>query len=191
MRLAGAVRDYDIATKLIAKLKAPVTLRHRLHRRRVQAEGLLMDSLRDWVTRGFTAKWRSKLMRDRNAPAVNGLLPAVKLLFKRGAKAEHSAPALHKLRIAAKKLRYTMELAPSNTVRLDQIKALQSKLGDINDYETTRRIAVKEGASNRIAVQLEEKEEKKTRQFRRYWKDEFAGKEREWIADLTHPRKRA
>ena len=188
---AGAVRDCDIAGKLIAKLHAPGRLQSRFRRRRAEAERELTLYLRDLSDAGFADKWRAKLSvenRALDAAERQTLLRAVQRLFERAPKMTASPTTLHKLRIAAKKLRYTMELLPFPPARLDPIKELQSKLGDINDYESARRLAAKEGASRNLIKGLEQAQEKKTRQFRRYWKREFEGKEQGWIAILTHPR---
>jgi CHAD domain-containing protein len=191
--LAGSVRDCDITGKLIAKLDPSTLLHTRLARRRTRAERLLVTELRKWVSRRLVEKWRLKLKGQHvTAPTVDTepLLEAARRVFDRGKKAEKSVRALHRLRIAAKKLRYTMELAPFETARLDAIKQLQTKLGDINDHETARRIASEEGASKRLIQRLEESQEKKTRRLRRFWNDEFAGKKKDWLAALSHPQKR-
>lgn len=188
--LAGAVRDYDITAELIAKLHASARLKARLRTRRQEAQTELVIALRHWADRGSEEKWRSKLSGDpgeRAAGERQTLVQAAHRLFDRAAKLNHSARTLHQLRIAAKKLRYTMELLPLGPARLDSIKKLQSKLGTINDYESARRIVAKEGASGNLLEDLEAAQEKRTRQFRRYWKREFAGKEKAWLEILTHP----
>jgi CHAD domain-containing protein len=189
IRLAGAVRDYDIAVKLLAKFAAPSRLHARLQRRRAEAERELTAALRRWIDQQSGESWKNKLPFDRAAIAAatrQMLDRRARQLFER-ADIDGPPGALHKLRIAAKKLRYTMELASFTPARIAPIKALQSKLGDINDYESARRIAAKEGASKTLIQSLIEAQDKKTRQFRRYWKREFAGKEKGWLAILTTP----
>ena len=188
---AGAVRDCDIAAKLTAKLHAPARLEARLRRRRSLAERELAAHLQELSEAGFADQWRAKLATENGALDARErrvLLRAAHRVFRRAANIDGPPTALHKLRIAAKKLRYTMELLPFPPARLDPIKQLQSKLGDINDYESARRLAAKEGASKTLMKGLEQAQEKKVRQFRRYWKREFAGKEQGWMAILTHPR---
>ena len=190
IRLAGSVRDYDIAAKLIGKLKAPARLQARLRTRRVEEANILSAALRELDEAGISEKWRAKL------PSQNGSITAAerhvlgsaaKRLFSRAAKLDEGPRALHRLRIAAKKLRYTMELLPFSLDRLEPIKELQSKLGDINDYESTRRLVAKEGASRKILEGLKQAQEKKTKQFRRFWERQFSGKEDGWRTILSHP----
>ena len=188
--LAGAVRDYDIAAKLIGKLNAPARLQTRLRARRADAANDLVAALREMNGARVAEKWRARLPSQNGAVTAaerQVLEDAVKRLFARGARLDQGPRALHKLRIAAKKLRYTMELLPFSPDRLEPIKQLQSKLGDINDYESTRRLVAKEGASQTMIEGLKEAQEKKTKQFRRFWKRDFAGKEDGWRTILTHP----
>lgn len=196
--LAGAVRDCDIAAKLMRKARAPARLQARIEKRRAAAERELVDALRQWIARASVAKWRAKLnlklspKLDRGNAAFaaaerHTLLHAARRLFKRGRKLDGSPRALHQLRIATKKLRYTMELMRFTPARLAPIRKLQSKLGDINDYESTRRIVAKEDASKKVIDSLRAAQEKQTRQFRRYWRSQFAGKEKAWLAILTSP----
>jgi CHAD domain-containing protein len=184
LKLAGEVRDYDIAARLSGKLNAPAGLRAKLRRLRSKGESSLLDSLRRWVDRRTAAKWAATLRgAPRSARAGHALLlRETKILFDRGAKAGHSMKALHRLRIAAKKLRYTMELAASVSAdKLERIKSLQTHLGDINDIETARRIVAGLGASKRLVEQLRQKQTSRVRKFRRYWSTEFAGRQSEWI----------
>ncbi len=62
------------------------------------------------------------------------------------------------------------------------MKELQKRLGDINDYETARRIAAEESAGKRVLARLAEKQDKKIHSFRRYWDREFSGEthRQEW-----------
>jgi len=189
MKFAGAVRDCDIALKLIRKMNAPLTLQAKLKRRRADAERPLIELLRDWTDRGVLGKWRSQIPEGKTSPRAGrgALREAIHRLFKRGEKADGPPRALHKIRIAAKKLRYTMELTAADPARVERIKQLQSKLGDINDHESARRLVRELGASQRLTDLLKEKQDKKIRQFRRAWKEEFEGTEHEWQGALARP----
>ena len=66
-------------------------------------------------------------------------------------------------------------LTPPPAACIEQIKTLQSRLGEINDYETVRRMVVEEAAGKTIPAKLDKKRNKRIRQFRRYWDAEFAG----------------
>jgi len=196
MALAGDVRDCDIAAKLAGKLKAPAGLLNKLLQRRKQAQRLLLSALRRWLDRKTGATWRAKLASLEKPPAKTPvepvLLKAAQRLFNRGRKIGESAKALHRLRIAAKKLRYTMEIAGhADQTRLDQIKMLQTHLGDINDYETARTIVAEEGAGKKISDDLKQSQRKKIREFRHHWNHDFEGKQEEWMGALMHTRKRA
>lgn len=187
IRLAGGVRDYDIAAKLLAKFGAPSRMQSALKRRRAEAENQLLAGLRGCADGKWLAGWKRKIEPDQAAAATRRMLQKrARKLFER-AEIDGPPQVLHKLRIAAKKLRYTMELASFPAARLEPIKALQSKLGEINDYQSTRRIAVKEGASKALIQKLKQAQEKNVQQFRRFWKREFAGKEKNWLAILTEP----
>jgi CHAD domain-containing protein len=192
MALAGDVRDCDVTGKLVSKLQAPTSLHAKLQLRREQARRLLLAALRHWLDRETDVRWRAKIAGfgspGGDAPA-GVLLKAAKRLFKRGRKIRESTDALHRLRIAAKKLRYTMEVAGhADAACLDQIETLQKHLGDISDYETARRVVAGEPAGKRISPLLKEHQRKKIRAFRHYWNGVFAGKESEWVKALTHAR---
>ena len=189
LSLAGQVRDADVAIKLVARLKPAgvKALQARLSRRRTRSETRLLDSLRD-----LTVRRAIEPPAATAPPAQDAMVHAAKRLFKRGARAEDSK-GLHRLRIAAKKLRYTLELLAPHTGRLPQIERLQSLLGAINDYETARRMVAEESGSKKLLGQLADQQRKKIRQFRRYWKSHFEGEDnvRKWMEDVSHAGRRA
>jgi CHAD domain-containing protein len=189
MALAGQVRDADVATKLVGKLKpaGAGTLQAKLAHRRMESEEQLVAALPALARNGHF-----EMPSSAGQPPHDAIHDAVKRLFKRGAKAE-DAKGLHRLRIAAKKLRYTLELLAPRHTRLEQIKRLQTLLGDINDCESARRIIAEESGGKKLLGQLEDRESMKIREFRRYWKSDFDGDDntRRWMADLSHPRKAA
>jgi|SRR5579872_1321269 len=184
MRFAGKTRDYDIAIRLAQKVQASRRFLSRLRRRRAEAAKALALDVQKWLDLNTSARWHATLgTAHPSSSADRVLLKAVKRLFKRGESAEDSNKKLHPLRIAAKKLRYTLDLLDTpDAAHLEQIKELQKRLGDINDYETARRIAAEELAGKRVIARLGEKQDKKVRSFRRYWEREFSGKKhrQEW-----------
>ena len=182
MDLAGEVRDCDITTELAAKVGASKRVLRRLHRRHNRAERDLLSGLHDWIDSGKAAQWNSRL-KGRVAVSEEALQKLVRRLFKRAKAAEKSDKELHPLRIAAKELRYTLELGAGRN--LDEIKELQTQLGDINDRATAERMLDEAGASKRVLRKIRNRHDRKVRSFRRYWRATFAGRESEWIARVT------
>lgn len=191
MALAGAVRDCDITVKLVRQVNAPASLLAKLQRRREQARRVLVSALCQWRDGKLGLKWRITLAGlSGGAPARQVLLKATRRLFKRARKIKRSTKAMHRLRIAAKKLRYTMEVAgDAERTRLHQIKKLQKYLGIINDYAAALRIMDEEAAAKRISTHLKGEQRKEIRVFRHHWNQVFAGKENEWIEGLAHAHK--
>ena len=182
MHLAGEVRDCDITLKLAAKHKASPRMLEKLRRRRGAAERALILALQEWMDTDAALRWEQRLVNARAAPASRAsLVHVVKRFFKRGSAAEESDEKLHPLRIAAKKLRYTLELLHRGDVtHVDRIKELQTRLGDINDLQTAIRIVAEESGGKAFASSLAKKQEKKIASFHRYWSKQFAGRKKEW-----------
>ncbi len=209
---AGDVRDSDIGLELLAKSGARNVSRwsSRLHNQRKAAERRLVTPLRRWILQKRGAKWRADLAaieipQDLAAQSwpefARGELPPVaKRFFQSGLHAErsHSGKELHKVRIATKKLRYALELfqdalGPDGAVRVDQLRKLQTVLGNINDVRTARKLFNELGAGRKLTAPLRKKQRKLTREFHSLWQTEFSRAEaKEWIQFLrTVPRKPA
>jgi CHAD domain-containing protein len=104
---------------------------------------------------------------------------------------------LHKFRLAAKRLRYTLELfrscyGPALEARLDELKKVQTFLGDINDCAAAGRLAealLPETSAHRARLDrfLQTRAAEETKGFRQYWRDQFdaPGRERRWVAYLA------
>jgi CHAD domain-containing protein len=223
MKLAGKVRDFDVVLSLLGDLEPPpVKIMTKMERRRAKAEVALTEALGRWIDRGEVARWRVKLTPGKpaspqtaatiRAGANRAVLSVADRFFKRGEKAWNSkdpGKVLHRLRIGAKKLRYTFELAgnrereqpghpPSDANAgqdaghktdpgRDQLKDLQSDLGDIHDLGTVRDILWKHHASKQLLDPIIRKQRKRVREFRKVWKDEFRGREHQnrWMARAT------
>jgi CHAD domain-containing protein len=104
---------------------------------------------------------------------------------------------LHALRLASKKLRYTLELfkscyGPGLTARIDALKTVQQMLGEINDTvaagRTIGEVLVAKTAESRQAIRFLRKRGKvKAQEFRNHWTTVFdaPGQERWWIDYLA------
>jgi CHAD domain-containing protein len=187
---AGEVRNCDVALKLNNRFKAPqaVHLQSRLESRRKESEDVLVAGLIKWRDRRLSVKWRAALdSTSSNDQDVDELARRVigriaKDFEKRGNEAsstEATPKCLHHFRIAAKKFRYALELfQPLYGRSLDpmiaSIKSASTLLGDINDCVTVAGIIAGYKGGNRLAARLKKRQHKKTEEFRRYWKDEFA-----------------
>jgi CHAD domain-containing protein len=179
MRRAGDVRNLDITLKLVTKLKGTKALQSKLRRRRDAAARRLTDPLKAWNV-------PDKLPKATPATATQAAVRAIKRLFKRGAEAHHPKD-LHRVRIAAKKLRYTLELVAPGHPAIEQTKSLQSDLGRINDYATARAILKSESGADSVREQLKDKQRRKMRAFRNReagaWADPAVA--RTWIRQLS------
>ncbi len=96
---------------------------------------------------------------------------------------------LHRLRLATKRLRYTLELfrpcyGPGLDGRLAGLRRVQQILGEVNDCVATARLLPK-GA--RAHAWLAARAEEKAREFRKHWSEEFdaPGREAQWTKYLA------
>src|ERR1019366_3880194 len=102
---------------------------------------------------------------------------------------------LHRLRLASKRLRYTLELfrpcyPPGLEDRLDALKVLQDLLGEVNDAVATAEMlrgALKHQPKARKF--LEERAAEHAAGFARHWKETFdaSGQEVWWTGFLARP----
>jgi CHAD domain-containing protein len=185
MARAGAVRDCDVTLQLIAgQQRGAVRLRSRCETERRAAGHKLAQSLRRWIEHNslpWTAE-KKPISVDESSKEVLPLV-ARECLSRGFAAAKGASPGqLHRFRLSTKKLRYTVELFASPDAEnlrawLDQIKTIQTLLGDVNDCETARRIASRLGGGKKLDAQLRKEQAKRVKSFRRHWTEELA---REW-----------
>ena len=104
---------------------------------------------------------------------------------------------LHRLRLASKRLRYTLELFracyPAGLEdRLDALKVLQDSLGEVNDAVASADLL--RGALKRqpkVRKFLEGRAAEHAAEFARHWKETFdaPGREAWWTSFLARPAK--
>ena len=209
MTLAGAVRDCDIALKLVtfSKAKDAATVAAKLRTRRTNAQKVLAASLRQWTAENSVSKWRHVLEGEAatskspsatvEAVARRELPRLAEAFFREGrhaASQEASAKQLHKFRLAAKRFRYSLELfaelyGPVAGDWVEQLRTTQALLGSINDCAVTRRLVEELGAAAGMVAALKNRQKRKTREFRKAWEEDLNASEgaRLWIHALQHP----
>ena len=106
---------------------------------------------------------------------------------------------LHRVRLASKKLRYTLELFRSIypaalEARLDELKKLQDWLGNANDATASRKLIGSATLRRHPVLRefLEKRAEAQAAAFTNYWKKTFDAKGQEkWWTDFLASKTRA
>jgi CHAD domain-containing protein len=206
MRLAGEVRDTDVALQLTAASGAS-SLEAKLRARRKTAAKSLLASLKHWTARKSVSKWRSALesgipprelgQSKAEAFAHRELPRLAARFFREGARAaapQASAGERHRFRLAAKKFRYTLELfaefySPAAAHWTAQVKELQALLGAINDCRSVRALVEALGGDPKIEASLKKRQHRKSLEFRRAWTARFGAADaaKQWMQSLSHP----
>jgi CHAD domain-containing protein len=202
MERCGAVRNCDIGVEVLraAGWRSPEVFAG-LEKERRRTREALARMLTHFRRRDRVRKWREhlRIVRPSAKPEFGGsvrenarrlLLAMIADFFLAGREAARPASThrrMHRLRLEAKRVRYTLELFEpvygenANQV-LESLKELQDKLGAINDCATTlemvRRNRGAAAAVRRLAGEREA-------EFRGYWKKHFGPRERaRWKAVL-------
>jgi CHAD domain-containing protein len=156
------------------------------------------------MSKPLAITWDEPLAAADNARKY--LPPLVADYFDRGREllSHHTKPAeMHTLRLATKRLRYTLELfrpcyGPGLGIRIKALREMQQLLGEINDTVAAERTldAVLTGKSpqrTRLESFLRRQGELKTARFRTQWREVFdaPGQERWWIGYLARRSRKA
>ncbi len=105
-------------------------------------------------------------------------------------------PELHRLRLASKHFRYTLELfrpcyAAGLEQRLNALRTVQDLLGDTNDAVASRelidRVLRRNPQKRKVLNQLESLAAKRAAAFRKHWSEQFdaEGREEWWTGYLA------
>ena len=148
------------------------------------------------------AQLRIKIKWDESAgPAANArrelprLVSAYFSTVREFLAEDPAPPELHRLRLASKRLRYTLELFrpcyPAGFEdRIDALKKLQDWLGEVNDAVASGRLL--HGALKtrpKLRKFLEDRAAQQAAEFTRHWKEIFdaPGREAWWTDFLAKP----
>ncbi len=201
---AGAVRDQDIAIRILSKRgwRGAGGIQRQVKARRKEAEKSLLDVLRQESLQKHIPNWGHNLGLSLNASAISAAtlrdiaitaLPRLeRRFFEAGAQAaDHSSgKRLHNFRLRTKKFRYALELlspvyGSAAEECIHELKRIQTVLGAMNDYRTVRSIAADAGCGEELLTSLKNSEHRKVRQFRAIWADRFSEETQErWIRAL-------
>jgi CHAD domain-containing protein len=142
-------------------------------------------------------KWNEHSSAEANARRLLPRLTSEYFAEVRDALTEKQSPArLHRIRLASKKVRYTLELfrscypAHEFDARLEALKDVQTSLGDVNDAVAAWRLLGKlmPHSPRRQALRefLKSRAAKKAEEFREHWTEQFdaPGRERWWTEFL-------
>ena len=189
---AGAVRDYDIAIKILLKTEQPgaADLRRDIRMRRKTAERTLLTRLKRLSLRTRISQWfadlelhalQSESAAETRSEAADSLPQLAQRFFKAGHSAvtHDSGEKLHEFRIQAKKLRYTLELfvplyGAAMEERIQKIKSVQNVLGKMNDYRSVLAMAREANCGKKLIAALKKSERRQIREFRAKWAEQFA-----------------
>jgi len=152
------------------------------------------------ITKPLQIEWMPRAEAADNARTRLPKLVAAYFAEGRKLLASNPAPAqLHALRLATKKVRYTLELFKSCydaglNERISALKSLQQMLGEINDTvaaEPTIEAALgaRTPEMEKVARFLRERGKVKANEFKRHWTKVFdaPGQERWWTTYLARP----
>jgi CHAD domain-containing protein len=144
---------------------------------------------------------------ERATPGANARRELSRMLADyfaevRAALARKASPAsLHKIRLASKKVRYTLELfAPCYgadfAARMQALKDVQTALGEVNDAVAAERLIgdsmPRSERRKALRAFLKNRAAEKSEEFRVHWMERFdaEGCERRWREVLASPRAR-
>ena len=135
------------------------------------------------------AAWEPGVEAAPNARRELPKLAAEYFAEVREALAENPTPAeLHRVRLATKRLRYTLELfrpcyGRGLDIRIAALRAVQQLLGKVNDCVAAAKLLAR---SKQAREFVERRADEKAAEFRKHWTEVFdaAGQERLWVGFL-------
>jgi len=180
LALAGEVRDCDVALELLSNRR----LCAKIFTRRERAASRLLAELKRHGAAQEAIAWRPPIharsirTRSISTTARRELRRAEARFLKSGRRAVLSAKDLHRVRIAAKRLRYLIELfadlyGPAAEEWLAKIRKVQSLLGRLNNCRTVRAMVSDLGGPKSIARELKKKQRQYQARFGKLWRKEF------------------
>jgi CHAD domain-containing protein len=149
------------------------------------------------MKRAANAEWNERASAEVNARRRLPPLMSEYFAEVRDAMTEKQSPArLHRIRLASKKVRYTLELfrscyrASEFDARMQALKDVQTSLGDVNDavaaWELLRKLMPRSPRRQALREFLKSRAAKKAEEFCEHWTEQFdaPGRELWWTEFL-------
>ena len=189
MDLCGEARNCDVAVEVLEAAGVPParSLKLELTKRRAKATRDLAQELKDWGTRAHMGRWREWLTaKAGEGPGAKPSIPELSGEFLKSGAAAARAQAgyrqMHRFRLLVKKTRYTSEILGAPKTRLETLRALQDRLGAINDCVTTGDLLgdldLRASERRKIKAALNLLAAERSGEFRAYWSAHFGRKRR-------------
>ncbi len=144
-------------------------------------------------------QWNERSSAAANAKRELPRMMAAYFAEVREALGAKISPAnLHEIRLASKRVRYTLELlqpcyAAEFAERMEALKDVQTSLGEVNDAVATARLVRDSMPSSArrkmVRAYLKKLAAEKAEEFRIHWTEKFdaAGEEARWMQVLRNP----
>ncbi len=181
MKAAGGLRNLDVVLQVIGET-TPGKLRKALEARRSKALAKLDRRIARAVKDNWLREWRKSLKfrhstRDVRTYAADVIGPAEKQFLERGdksARPETTPAALHRFRIVAKQLRYSMELFEALEEegfgpRIEAARELQQILGNAHDAVINADLVKEAGGPASLEKRLRAAERRYAEKFQQEW----------------------
>ena len=200
---AGEVRDHDIA---IARLQVEVdngTLTRDFIERLVAKREQLADQLRTHMDQNLSAHnaQEQPLHIPENEhgdvePRLRKLASKYLRLGRKAAGEDSTVRQLHRFRLSAKRLRYSLELFQTFHPKalaevIAEVRTVQTCLGEANDCRTIRkmlrRMSTSDVLTHKLAKQLKREQKHKISRLREHWAKYFGHPKNEhaWLKNLN------
>ncbi len=187
MDLCGEARNCDVAVEVMEAAGVPAgrALKLDLKKRRTDATHQLARELKKWHVGAHIRRWHAWLkVRAGEDPLSKPSAPEFSREFlatgSAAAQAESSYRQKHKFRLMVKKTRYAAEVLGAPKARIETLRALQDRLGAINDCVTTgvllAELKVDPAERRKIKAALNRLAAKRSEVFRAYWRAHFGKK---------------
>ncbi len=127
------------------------------------------------------ARWNDALcVSDNVARALPSLARKWFAAGEKGLEPGRTWDDMHQFRLLTKRFRYSLEIflpmyGPSLGKRIEELRRLQTYLGDINDCITAQTLLGLDDPDGTLHRALAERAEHKTSELREYWAATFAG----------------
>lgn len=185
MDLCGEARNCDIAIEVLDAAGAPAAreLKREFKKRRTEATRELASTLKDRRLRSHMNRW-PEWLKAETEPGIALVPPELdgEFLQTGAAAARAGAPysRMHKFRLLVKKTRYASEILGASAAQIDELRALQDRLGAINDCVTAGdligEMKVDAAERRRMKAALNRLAAKRAGEFRAHWRAHFGRK---------------